>query len=60
MSITRQKYYRMQYEIPICRYCMSKQMLCLLLMFHILCLINKTKFEYVKKKYLHELMQTLK
>ncbi len=55
MSIIGQKYYRMQYEILICRYYMSKQMLCLLLMFHILCLINKTKVEY-----LHELMQTLK
>ncbi len=23
-GITRQKHYKMQYEIPICKYCMSK------------------------------------
>jgi hypothetical protein len=39
---------------------MSKQMLCLLLMFHILYLTNTTKSEFVKRQYLDELMQTLK
>jgi hypothetical protein len=29
---------------------MSKQRLCLFLIFHIFCLINTTKFEFVKKK----------
>jgi hypothetical protein len=29
-------------------------------MFHIFCLTNTTKFEFVKRQYLHELMQTLK
>jgi hypothetical protein len=38
--------------------CPSK-MLRLLLMFHIICLTNTTKFEFVKRQYLHELMQTL-
>jgi hypothetical protein len=60
VSIIGWKYYRVQYEIPICRYFMSKQMLCLLLMFHIFCLTNETKFEFVNKQYLQELMQTLK
>jgi len=27
----------MQYEILICKYCMSKHILCLFLMFHIVC-----------------------
>ncbi len=35
-------------------------MLCLLLMFHILCFINTRKFEFAKKQYLHELMQNFK
>jgi hypothetical protein len=39
---------------------MSKQTLCLLLMFHILCLINTTKYEFVKMQNLCELLQTLK
>jgi hypothetical protein len=55
------QHYKMQYEIFICRYnCMSKQMLCLLLMFHILYVTNTTKSEFVKRKYLDGLMQTLK
>jgi len=60
VGIMEWKICRMQYEIFICRYCMSKQTLCLLLMFHILCLSNTIKFEFVKKLYLYELMQTLK
>jgi hypothetical protein len=56
-----EKHYKIQYEISICRYnCMSKQMLCLLLMFHILYLNNTTNPEFVKRQYLVELMQTLK
>jgi len=31
-----------------------------IVMFHIFCLTNTTKFEFVKRQYLHELMQTLK
>jgi hypothetical protein len=54
------KHCKMQYEIVTCRYCMPKKLLCLLLMFHILCLINTTKFEFVKKQYLDELMNFLK
>jgi hypothetical protein len=54
------KHCRMQYEILVCKYCMSKQTFYLLLMFHILCLTNTIKFEFTKKQYLYELMQTLK
>jgi hypothetical protein len=39
--------------------CMCKQTLCILLMFYVFCLTNTTKFEFVKRQYLHELMQTL-
>jgi len=48
------------YELLICRYCMSKQLIFLLLMFHIFNSTNKTKFEFVKMQYLHESIQTLK
>ncbi len=37
----------------------ASKMLCLLLMFHIICLANTTNFEFVKKQYLRELMPTL-
>ncbi len=36
------------------------EMFYLLLMFHVLCLTNTIKFEFANKKYLYELMQTLK
>jgi hypothetical protein len=39
---------------------MSKQTLCLLLMLHIQCLTKTTKIEFVKRQYLHELMQKTK
>jgi hypothetical protein len=42
------------------RYYMPKKLLCLLLMFHVICLTNTTKFEFVKKQYLNELMKFLK
>jgi hypothetical protein len=48
------------YELLICRYCMSKQIIFLLLMFHIFYSISTTKFEFVKRQYLHESIQTLK
>jgi hypothetical protein len=48
------------YEIVICRYCMSKQMIFLLLMFHTFYSIDTTKFEFGKRRYLHESIQTLK
>jgi hypothetical protein len=47
-------------ELFICGYCMSKQIIFLLLMFHILYSTSTTKFEFVKRQYLHESIQTLK
>jgi hypothetical protein len=48
------------YELLICRYCMSKQIIFLLLMLHIFYSTSTTKFEFVKRQYLHESIQTLK